>query len=63
VEIVEEAASNGRKVVVLSFFRDMLDIITSVPGDIVAGPLSGSTSPIHRQTWSTSSRHAEGSPS
>jgi superfamily II DNA or RNA helicase len=49
VEIVEEAGFNGRKVVVFSFFRDVLEIIASVLGDIVVGPLSGSTPPIHRQ--------------
>jgi SNF2 family DNA or RNA helicase len=49
VEIAEEAASNGRKVVVFSFFRDVLETVASVLGDIVVGPLSGSTPPIHRQ--------------
>jgi superfamily II DNA or RNA helicase len=49
-EIVEEAASNGRKVVVFSYFRDVLDTIASVLGDLAVGPLSGSTPPIHRQS-------------
>jgi SNF2 family DNA or RNA helicase len=49
VEIVEEASSNRRKVVVFSYFRDVLEIIASVLGDIAVGPLTGSTPPVHRQ--------------
>jgi SNF2 family DNA or RNA helicase len=49
VEIVEEASANGRKVAVFSYFRDALDTIASVLGDIAVGPLTGSTPPIHRQ--------------
>jgi ERCC4-related helicase len=48
VEIVEEAASNGRKVVVFSYFRDVLETISSVLGAIAMGQLTGSTPPIHR---------------
>ena len=50
VEIIEEASANGRKVVVFSYFRDVLETIASVLGDITVGPLSGSTPPIHRQS-------------
>jgi SNF2 family DNA or RNA helicase len=50
VEIVGEAAANGRKVVVFSYFRDVLETIFSVLGDMAMGPLTGSTPPIHRQT-------------
>jgi SNF2 family DNA or RNA helicase len=49
VEIAGEAASNGRKVVVFSYFRDVLDTIASILGDLAVGPLTGSTPPIHRQ--------------
>jgi SNF2 family DNA or RNA helicase len=54
-EIVEEAAANGRKVVVFSYFREVLDTIATVLGGSVSagavfGPLTGSTPPIHRQT-------------
>ena len=64
VEIVEEAAANGRKVVVFSYFREVLDIIAAVLGGAVSGgaasggavsggtvfgPLTGSTPPVHRQ--------------
>jgi SNF2 family DNA or RNA helicase len=50
LEIVEEAASNGRKAVVFSFFRDVLGTIASVLGDIAIGPLTGSISPVERQS-------------
>ena len=49
VEIVEEASANRRKVVVFSYFRDVLDVIGAVLGDVAIGPLTGSTPPIHRQ--------------
>jgi SNF2 family DNA or RNA helicase len=49
VEIVEEASANGRKVVVFSYFRDVLDTVASVLGRLVLGPLTGSTPPIQRQ--------------
>jgi SNF2 family DNA or RNA helicase len=48
-EIVEEAASNGRKVVVFSFFRDVLTIVASALGDLAIGPLTGSVPPAQRQ--------------
>ena len=50
VEIVEEAAANGRKAVVFSYFREVLDTIAAVLGGQAFGPLTGSTSPIHRQS-------------
>jgi len=50
VEIVEEAASNRRKVVVFSYFRDVLVTIASVLDGMAVGPLTGSTPPIHRQS-------------
>jgi superfamily II DNA or RNA helicase len=49
VEIVEEASANGRKVVVFSFFRDVLDTVAAAIGGLALGPLTGSTPPIHRQ--------------
>jgi superfamily II DNA or RNA helicase len=49
VEIVEEASANRRKVVVFSYFRDVLDVIAVVLGGVAVGPLTGSTPPIHRQ--------------
>jgi superfamily II DNA or RNA helicase len=50
VEIVEEASANGRKVVVFSYFRDVLDTIAAVLAGAAVGPLTGSTPPIQRQT-------------
>jgi SNF2 family DNA or RNA helicase len=48
-EIVEEAASNGRKVVIFSFFRDVLEIVAAALGDLVAGSITGSVAPGLRQ--------------
>jgi SNF2 family DNA or RNA helicase len=57
VEIVREAADGGRKVVVFSYFRDVLETVTQalgsgrdgVPGVHVIGPLTGDVSPTDRQ--------------
>jgi superfamily II DNA or RNA helicase len=49
VEIVEEASANDRKVVVFSYFRDVLDTVASVLGHVALGPLTGSTPPLQRQ--------------
>lgn len=49
MEIVREAAANGRKVVVFSYFRDVLEIITSALGPAAVGPLTGSATPAVRQ--------------
>ena len=49
VEVIEEASANGRKVVVFSYFRDVLETVASVLGAVALGPLTGSTPPVHRQ--------------
>jgi superfamily II DNA or RNA helicase len=57
VEIVSEAADGGRKVVVFSYFRDVLETVTQVlgsgrdgvPGVPVVGPLTGDIRPTERQ--------------
>ncbi|HYK66584.1 MAG TPA: DEAD/DEAH box helicase [Streptosporangiaceae bacterium] len=57
VEIVSEAAEGGRKVVVFSYFRDVLETVTKVlasgrdgvPRMHVIGPLTGDTPPTQRQ--------------
>lgn len=57
VEIVSEAADGGRKVVVFSYFRDVLETVTQVldssrdgvPGVHVVGPLTGDVPPTVRQ--------------
>jgi len=48
-EIVKEANANGRKIVVFSYFRDVIQKITSVLGGIAVGPLTGSVPPATRQ--------------
>jgi hypothetical protein len=50
VEIVEEAEDNGRRVIVFSYFRDVLDkVARNLPGRVF-GPLTGSVPPAKRQT-------------
>ncbi|MDN4474636.1 DEAD/DEAH box helicase [Demequina sp. SYSU T00192] len=50
LEIVEEAEANSRKVIVFSYFRDVLDdIVALLPGEVF-GPLSGSVRADERQT-------------
>jgi superfamily II DNA or RNA helicase len=55
-EIVSEAADGGRKVIVFSYFRDVLETVTEVlagrdgvPGTPVIGPLTGDIPPADRQ--------------
>jgi SNF2 family DNA or RNA helicase len=49
VDIVEEATANGRKVVVFSFFRRVLDVVAEELGGVAMGPLTGSVAPGKRQ--------------
>jgi SNF2 family DNA or RNA helicase len=57
VEIVSEAADGGRKIVVFSYFRDVLETVTQVLGSErdgvqgvhVVGPLTGDIPPTGRQ--------------
>ncbi|MBD0695676.1 helicase SNF2 [Streptomyces sp. CBMA123] len=48
-EIVREAADNGRKVVVFSFFRDVLAVVQEALGHRVFGPVDGSLAAEKRQ--------------
>lgn len=49
VEIVEEAEDNGRRVIVFSHFRDVLDrVARTLPGEVF-GPLNGSVPAAARQ--------------
>ena len=48
-DIVEEATEDGRKVVVFSFFRGVLDTIMSVLGGAALGPVTGDVPPPDRQ--------------
>ncbi|MDE0319390.1 MAG: SNF2-related protein [Acidimicrobiaceae bacterium] len=49
LEIAEEAADNGRKVVVFSYFRDVIDRVHTALGSLAVGPLTGSVSATERQ--------------
>ena len=48
-EIVEEAVDNNRKVVVYSFFRDVVARVHEGLGRLAVGPLTGSVPARHRQ--------------
>ena len=48
-ELVEEAASEERKVIVFSFFLDTIRKISVFLGDRCVGPINGSVSPARRQ--------------
>ncbi|MEV0359258.1 DEAD/DEAH box helicase [Nocardia sp. NPDC050697] len=50
LELVDEAAANGRRVLVFSFFRDVLeDTVRALSAKNVVGPLNGSVPPQARQ--------------
>ena len=49
LEIAREAAENHRKVVVFSFFLDVLKRVHTALGPLAVGPLTGSVSPPARQ--------------
>ncbi|MFC5645729.1 DEAD/DEAH box helicase [Kitasatospora cinereorecta] len=48
-EIVDEAAENGRKVVIFSFFRDVLAVVQEALGQRAFGPIDGSLPAARRQ--------------
>lgn len=50
IDIVQEAEDNERKVLVFSYFRNVLDEVTSVLPGKVFGPLTGSVSAAKRQS-------------
>jgi superfamily II DNA or RNA helicase len=67
VEIVSEAADGGRKVIVFSYFRDVLETVREalagrdgVPGMTVIGPLTGDLSPADRQAMVDELTNAKG---
>lgn len=49
LELVEEAAADGRKVIVFSFFLDTIRKVTLLLGDRCMEPISGAVSPQRRQ--------------
>lgn len=48
-EIVEEAAGEGRKILVFSFFLDTIESVMQLFGSMCRGPLNGSVPPQRRQ--------------
>ena len=48
-DIVAEATEDGRKVVVFSFFRGVLDMIMTALGDVAVGPVTGDVPAPGRQ--------------
>jgi superfamily II DNA or RNA helicase len=66
-EIVSEAADGGRKVIVFSYFRDVLETVIEVlagrdgvPGVPVVGPLTGDIPPAERQAMVDELTNAKG---
>jgi superfamily II DNA or RNA helicase len=49
VDLVDEATEDGRKVVVFSFFRSVLDTVMTVVGEAGVGPITGDVPPADRQ--------------
>jgi SNF2 family DNA or RNA helicase len=49
LEIAHEAMANGRKVVVFSYFREVLAVVVQALGPRACGPITGSTSTAERQ--------------
>jgi superfamily II DNA or RNA helicase len=49
LEVVDDAVDRGRKVVVFSYFRDVLERVAGILGDLTFGPLTGSVRPADRQ--------------
>jgi SNF2 family DNA or RNA helicase len=49
LEITGEAMANGHKVVVFSYFRDVLGVVSKALGGRARGPITGSTSTFERQ--------------
>jgi superfamily II DNA or RNA helicase len=49
LEIAEEAAEDGHKVVVFSFFLDVLNIVATALGQAAVGPITGAVPPARRQ--------------
>lgn len=48
-EIIEESAANGWKVVIFSYFHDVLTVAQEALGGVAFGPLTGSVAPSARQ--------------
>lgn len=60
VEIVDESRDNGLKVLVFSYFRDVLDTVEKALGDRVVGHITGNTPAADRQGLVDSFSDVEG---
>ena len=49
LEITDEATDDGHKVVVFSFFLDVLNVVASALGPAAVGPITGAVPPARRQ--------------
>jgi superfamily II DNA or RNA helicase len=49
LEITEEATEDGHKVVVFSFFLDVLNVVAAALGPAAVGPITGAVAPPRRQ--------------
>ena len=49
LELIDEAKSEGRKVIVFSFFRDTIRKVSMLLGDLCMNPINGSVTPQRRQ--------------
>jgi SNF2 family DNA or RNA helicase len=48
-DLVEEATANDRKVVVFSYFKDVIATVERVLGHLVVGVITGAVAPVERQ--------------
>ncbi len=48
-EIIEEASASGRRVIVFSYFREVLSVLSDLIGGAVFGPITGSVPAAARQ--------------
>jgi SNF2 family DNA or RNA helicase len=49
LELSEEALENGQKIIIFSYFRDVINMIVAALGNRAIGPINGSVSPKQRQ--------------
>lgn len=50
LELVSEAFESGEKVIIFSYFKDVLNLVTASLGDKALGPITGAVSPQQRQS-------------
>jgi len=60
LEIADEAGENGRKVLVFSFFRDVLATVHQALGPRAFGPITGDVAPAKRQALVDAFTRADG---